>query len=453
MKERGTITMAAGLAMLLGRSTALAATYHVAPGGDDAAVGSAARPFRTLQRAANQVKAGDTVRVAPGDYDGFSLENKAGTRERPIVFLAAPGARVVRPGPLPENLPLNVTHTTSWPKWPHGLYVWGSSHVRIEGFEVVGMPPAELDAKLGPVHRGGAGIFVQVSDHITLRRNRADDNGRWGIFTSFTDDLLVEDNECSRSRSEHGIYVSNSADRPIIRRNHVWGNQRSGIQINADNNFDSPAYRVRGGVVDGIVTGAVIEDNLIHDNGAGGGAAINLDGVQDSLIRRNILLDNHAWGVALYQIDGAEGSRRNRVLDNTILMADDARHAVQIASCEAPVSSTCPTGNRPPIPEWIRPPSRVTGSTGNVILRNTLLNANAERGSIRIDAVSLAADGGNGARFWSDFNRVVDRFAISTTPGFEGDRVLSLDEWRLVTGQDRCSHRSDVPGLPGVRRR
>ncbi|HSN99147.1 MAG TPA: right-handed parallel beta-helix repeat-containing protein [Candidatus Nanopelagicales bacterium] len=444
--------MAAGLFASVAASAAEAATYHVAPSGNDAAAGSAARPWRTLQRAAEQVQPGDTVRVRPGDYDGFSLENKAGTQEHPIVFTAAPGARVVRPGPLPENVPLNtVVRGFSWPKWPHGIYVWGSSHVMIEGFEIIGMPPTELDQDQVPLHRGGAGIHVQVSDHITLRKNRADDNGRWGIFAMFTDDVLVEDNECSRSRSEHGIYVGNSADRPIIRRNRTWGNRVSGIQINADNNFDSPAYRARGGVVDGIVTGAVIEDNVIRDNGAGGGAAINLDGVQDSLIRQNVLIENHASGVALFQQNGAEGSRRNQVLDNTILMADDARYAIQIADCPAPQGSTCPTANNPPIPEWVRPPSRATGSTGNVILRNALINENPARGSIRIDQRSLDKGVAAGEPLRSDLNLVVDRFAISTTQGFEGDEVLSLAEWRAETGQDLQS--TLVSGLRPLRSR
>ncbi|MDI1480204.1 right-handed parallel beta-helix repeat-containing protein [Polyangium sp. y55x31] len=445
MGKIDTIAMVAAFVTTIAPHASRAAIFHVAPEGDDAASGAAARPWRTLQRAADVAQPGDTVRVRQGDYDGFNLEKKAGTPERPIVFRADPGARVIRPGPRPRNVPLNTAvRGFSWPKWPHGIYVWGSSHVTIEGFEIVGMPPAELDPSGKPLHRGGAGIHVQVSDHVTLRKNRADDNGRWGIFSAFADDLVVEDNECSRSRAEHGIYASNSADRPILRRNRVWGNCGSGIQLNADNNFDSPAYRARAGVVDGIITGAVIEGNVIVDNGSGGGAAINLDGVQDSLIRGNVLVDNHASGVALFQIDGAEGSRCNRVLDNTILMAEDARYAIQIASCPETLSSTCPSANRPPIPEWVRPPSRATGSTGNVILRNTLLHANPERGSIRIDPLSLDEARG----FRSDFNVVSDRFAISTTEGFEGDRVLSFLEWRKITGQDFRSLHIDAPRRP-----
>ncbi len=34
--------------------------------------------------------------------------------------------------------------------------------------------------------------------------------------------LVIEDNEAHDSQIEHGIYVSNSGDRPIIRRNLIY---------------------------------------------------------------------------------------------------------------------------------------------------------------------------------------------------------------------------------------
>ena len=43
-------------------------TLHVATTGNDSADGSLATPWRTLQRAANLVRAGDQVIVRPGHY-------------------------------------------------------------------------------------------------------------------------------------------------------------------------------------------------------------------------------------------------------------------------------------------------------------------------------------------------------------------------------------------------
>jgi hypothetical protein len=91
-----------------------------------------------------------------------------------------------------------------------------------------------------------AGIRAVLNHHVTIRGNTMDANGYWGFLSGFSDDLLIEDNEASHSQVEHGIYVSNSGDRPVIRHNHVWSNHANGIHMNGDLS--------QGG--DGIITGA-----------------------------------------------------------------------------------------------------------------------------------------------------------------------------------------------------
>src|SRR5207237_3549585 len=122
------------------------------------------------------------------------------------------------------------------------------------------------------------------ADHVSVLNNTVTNPGTWGIFTGFTDDLLVQANTCSGAQQQHGLYVSNSSQRPVIRGNTLYNNHDCGIQLNAD--------VTQGG--SGIISGALIEDNIIHDNGTGGGAGINLDGVQSSRIQNNLLYNNHA---------------------------------------------------------------------------------------------------------------------------------------------------------------
>lgn len=423
-------------------------TYFVAPTGDDAQCGDRDHPFRTLQRAADVVQPGETVHVLPGDYDGFSVEGKAGTAEAPVRFVAEAGARVVRPAPaVPPHPPLNTAlYTYEWPQWPHGIFVWGSSHVTFEGFEVVDMPGALFDANGHRLHKGGAGFHLNESRHVAVRHGRAERNGRWGIFTSFVEDVVLEDNVTSRSVAEHGIYVSNSADRPVLRRNVAAGNGGAGIQINADNNYDSEVYRSWGAAPDGVIRGAVVEGNVLYGNGAKGGAAINLDGVQDSLVAGNLLYDNHATGIALFQSDGAEGSSRNRVVGNTVVMAGDARWAVNVLNCEEldPADPRlCASANSPPIEAWqgLRPLAYATGSTGNVVADNVLVNLNPAAGAVATDGASLAPDARTGRSLVSDRNVVVDRFAID-------GGLLSLDGWRARTGQDVRSTVVDAAAPP-----
>jgi Right handed beta helix region/Protein of unknown function (DUF1565) len=72
------------------------ADFVVAPDGDDANPGSSAKPFRTIQHAADKVKAGQTVLVRGGIYYERRLRFRAlGGASAPITFRAAPNERVV----------------------------------------------------------------------------------------------------------------------------------------------------------------------------------------------------------------------------------------------------------------------------------------------------------------------------------------------------------------------
>ena len=341
-------------------------TLFVSPIGNDDGLGSSGDPWKTLQHAADNVSAGDTVVVAAGQYAGFDLST-SGTENNRIVFAAQPGALINQPNQ----------------RTPDGINLEGASYVTIQGFDVTMVPRA--------------GIRSVINQGVIVRDNRTFDNGRWGIFTGFSEDILIEENETSGSRDEHGIYVSNSADRPVIRQNRVWGNNASGIQINADAS--------QGG--DGIVTDAVIERNIIYDNGQAGGSAINLDGVQDSVVHNNLLFDNHASGISLFRIDGAAGSKRNEVAFNTVIQPNDGRWAMNIQ------------GN----------------STHNRLLNNIFLNAHPFRGSIDISDDSRLG-------FQSDYNVLMHRFTVN-----QGNSVINLANWQEQTGQDQHSIIASVDEL------
>lgn len=351
------------LSLLLAAQAASAqTTYYVAEGGNDGADGSSGSPWATLQQAADTVAAGDTVVVRAGTYQGFNLET-SGTDTMPITFRAEAG----------------VTIDSDNPVTPDGINLEGASFVVIDGFTVIGT--------------SRAGIRAVTCEHVTIRNNRADMNGRWGILTGFCNDLLIENNECSRSVDEHGIYVSNSGDRPHVRGNRLWGNNANGLHMNGDI-FSPPG--------DGIISNALVEENVIWDNGLAGGSGINCDGVQDSVIWNNLLYGNHASGISLYQIDGGGPSTGNLVANNTVINASDARWAMNIQD----------------------------GATGNSLRNNIFFNENTGRGSIDISADSV--DG-----LISDYNVVGDLFSLA-------DTFVSLAEWRAMTGQDANSVQATI---------
>ena len=69
-------------------SSVIGANYYVSTGGNDSTGnGSQASPWRTIQKAANTVSAGDDVYVANGNYSEFVTVNSSGTAANKIKFV------------------------------------------------------------------------------------------------------------------------------------------------------------------------------------------------------------------------------------------------------------------------------------------------------------------------------------------------------------------------------
>jgi parallel beta-helix repeat protein len=326
-------------------------TYFVSENGNNSNNGLTPQTaFETLQHAADLVSAGDSVLVLQGSYVGFDIR-KNGSQNSIIVFKS-----------IENNVVIDERNSVT----PDGINIENASWIVIDGFEVMNQPRA--------------GIRAAVSDFVTIKNNYCHNNQRWGIFTGFTDDLTVDNNTCSYSFEEHGIYISNSSDRPIIRNNHSFKNNGCGIHMNGDISM--------GG--DGIISNAVVEGNILHDNGYSGGSAINMDGVQTSEIFNNLIYNNHATGIAMYRIDGGDASKNNKVYNNTIIQPSDGRWCI----------------------------ISVDGSTGNTIYNNILINHHSFRGSIAIDAASVPG-------LVCDYNILVNRLSND-----DGNSVMTLNQWQ-----------------------
>jgi hypothetical protein len=74
-----------------------AAEFHVSPDGDDAAVGSRDRPFKTIGRASRALTAGDVCTLHAGTYRE-TLTPVSGTPTSPVTYQAWPGDQVVISG-------------------------------------------------------------------------------------------------------------------------------------------------------------------------------------------------------------------------------------------------------------------------------------------------------------------------------------------------------------------
>ncbi len=332
---------------------AAAMTVYVSPSGSDSGDGSSARPYRQIRRALAAAPPGLTVLVADGEYLGFTLEDVHGAAGAPITVRAlGQNAVVVPTTDRSYNLDNIVVNYSSW--------------ISLDGLRSAGA--------------GRAGVRVTVSPHVTVRNGVYGNNARWGIFTGYSDDLLIEGNECFGSRTEHGIYVSNAGDRPVVRGNWVHDNNAAGIQFNSETDDGS----------DGLISGAVIENNVVYRNGAAGGAGLALYALQESVVRNNLLWGNHASGIVFWQGDGALGPRDVQVVHNTVDMPADAKWALHFSDTAGP----------------------------NLVRNNILLCRQGWRGGLRYTTA------GDVANVDSDYN-LIDRVSDD-----DGEEMMPLADWR-----------------------
>jgi len=311
-----------------------------------------------VERALGTLMAGDTLILAAGEYrGGWTVSGLKGTEAAPIAIRGEPGAVIRASGSR------------------DAIVFWGSpsSHVVIRNLRIEG------------ALRGG--IVVSGCSNITIRACTVISNGVWGVQTSLSSHVTVEGCELAWSRKEHGVYFS-TTDYPAARDCVIHDNTGCGVHLNGDLS--------EGG--DGMITGAVIERNVIFGNGRGGGAAINMDGVERSVVRDNRLHGNLAGGMVTFVQNGARAGAGNRfILNNVVFSAGTGRFGLGI------------NGN----------------AEGTVVEDNVLVCGKGP--AIDIGEWPLAG-------FVSDSNRFTRLDGIP--PIRVGGRDMGLAEWQRFSGQD-----------------
>jgi parallel beta-helix repeat protein len=233
--------------------------------------GSKGRPFCTIGAAAARVSAGSTVTVAAGIYRERVAVRGSGTAARPIVFTVVPGAVAVVTG------------------GKNGFSLRGCSWVRVNGFTVT--------------HTTEYGISVSDATHVTLSHNRVryagravDGQAKYGIRLGRVTWSFVIANTVDHNTNSGIALVDGSAE------NHVKGNR----SFDNAKRFERAAAGIR--LYDAHAN--TISRNISHDNEDSG---IELDRSDDNLIANNVSYENGDHG-----LDVTGGSRRTRVLANTI---------------------------------------------------------------------------------------------------------------------------------------
>lgn len=263
----GRLAVLSAIALIL--AGADARTFHVGPGGDDANPGTPESPLRTLQKAAEVARAGDTVLVRSGVYRGHVFLRFSGEPNKPIVFKNAPDGKPVVDGEGRGRIELQSEQ--GWQK-PIGWIV-------VEGFEV---------------RNGWDGMKFYNAHHIVLKGNFIHDNLNQGILGNghhvriegnvISHNGFKSDNE--RSNKEHGIYATGTdfeIVNNVIHSNRAYGIQVAGYPFEADRHVGpefASAHRWlishntiafqqnRAGIVvwQPDASDCVIENNIFHRN-------------------------------------------------------------------------------------------------------------------------------------------------------------------------------------------
>jgi len=192
--------------------------YYVSTAGSDSNSGSSTSPWRTIQKAANTLSAGETVIVTSGTYNERVQITRSGSTGAPITF-QADGTVVIQ-----------------------GFNVQ-ASYIKMAGFEITNTPGTS------PTDRSRGSAF-----YISGSSNEASDN-------------YIHDSVAA------GIYLTSSASYTIVTNNRIAYAVECAIYIQGSGNLIasndiSHTRSVSGSDADGVRffgSGNTVRRNYIHD--------------------------------------------------------------------------------------------------------------------------------------------------------------------------------------------
>ena len=204
---------------------------YAATSGSDSAAGTAAAPYRTAQKLADSLSAGQTGCLVAGVFNESLRLNHGGSPGSPIRLTSAPGGRATLVG---------------------RLYVPDTTNDAVFA-----------DLNLDGTNAGNLSSPMVTGDRITFTGNDVTDNhtsicfglgsdGGWGTAV----DVVIDNNrihDCGRlpaTNHDHGIYVESTRN-AVITNNYIYDNADRGIQLYPD------------------AQGTTISNNVIDGNGEG----------------------------------------------------------------------------------------------------------------------------------------------------------------------------------------
>ncbi|TCS31956.1 chondroitinase B-like protein [Paucimonas lemoignei] len=309
-------------------------TYYLSPNGNDSSNGSASAPWRTIQKAANTVNAGDTVVLMDGTYTEGSIGfNRSGTSAKPITFKAQNKwkAIVASTAGCQPGFSINASYITvkdlTFAVAGSACGTYTSSNVHIRAWNTANPTPSSQSS-------GSAGFRA---DGLKLTGGLARSEG----IKSNQDYTIIENVE-----ADNALEIFNSKQ-SIIRNNNVTGQDQYGVSIFAKGGVRSA--QIYNNVVHnkhndgyGIYLGgyscdtcfydpsakieaynSVAYNNVVINEGSGNLNALVFAGAKDSAFFNNVVIGGNVLTMEGGYNSGFRAPTTNPTLVNNIFMCQN----------------------------------------------------------------------------------------------------------------------------------
>jgi hypothetical protein len=229
-----------GTALPAALATSTGTTFSVAPGGSDANPGTAAAPWRTIQKALNTLQPGQRALVRAGTYAESLRFDRAGTATAPITVEGYPGERPVLTSV--GGRPLEIGSRAAYFRFD-GFVVEKSPFVSGGNIDVYGRN-IELSDNEVRLSRDQGIYTAEGSRNVQILRNSIHSNGQGVIHQSHGiylqgNDHLVANNVIHDHPHGFGIQVYDRNSRSIITGNTVTNSGHSAIVLGGSAGVDS----------------------------------------------------------------------------------------------------------------------------------------------------------------------------------------------------------------------
>ncbi len=355
---------------------AYCSTYYVSTSGNDTNSGTISSPWRTIQHAANSVKAGDTVYVRAGVYkEVVSIPSSGSASGGYITFSSYPG----------ELATIDGTGL-SIPNGQWGLVtIETQSYIIINGFEIRNYSTSKAaDVPIG-IYIFGSGTNLQITNNhihnITTTAKGCAANA-FGMTVYGTqapasiDNLIISGNEIDHTKTgcSETLSVDGNVENFIITNNLIHDDNNIAIgaigyegvstpkgamcgtelcdrarygeislntvyNITSNNNSaygsgsNNKSYGADGIYIDGG-TQIIIERNLVHNTDIGiemssenpGGQAPGVEKGDYITTRNNVVYHSNSVGITIGGYDNKRGGTDHcYIVNNTLYDNDTAR--------------------------------------------------------------------------------------------------------------------------------